>query len=75
MKHKQISYSSAKDVLSRQELTWKGEKDQCFYCIEARDNEDDRTMTIKDLRFNLPPMQETTQHKAHYTLNGSTARV
>eukprot|EP00978_Attheya_sp_CCMP212_P005086 scaffold11223_cov57-Attheya_sp.AAC.11 len=28
--------------------------DQCFYCVEARDNEDDRIMTIKDLWFDPP---------------------
>eukprot|EP00978_Attheya_sp_CCMP212_P003943 scaffold8419_cov62-Attheya_sp.AAC.6 len=42
-------------IHSEQKEEWKTNK-ECFYCIEARDdNEDDRTMLIKDLWFNLLP--------------------
>eukprot|EP00978_Attheya_sp_CCMP212_P005178 scaffold11515_cov72-Attheya_sp.AAC.2 len=50
--------TSSRREQSRQELTqsktWKINYKR-FYCIEAWDNKDDRTMTIKDLQFDLLP--------------------
>eukprot|EP00978_Attheya_sp_CCMP212_P000096 scaffold185_cov42-Attheya_sp.AAC.7 len=59
---------------SCQELTQSKNTNLCFYCIEARDNEDDMTMTIKIFLSDLLPhaRNKAPQGYCNYTLNGVT---